>query len=154
MLVGEELAPDGSRWTLVEIAEWAAAHGLELSIASLSRHKSNHLHPAIQAAVETERIIAALSQATGKTLSLQSAVVNVIASKALTLLNNLDLADVRPERALEIAVRAVDSAARLARTERMLVPEVAKAVGQRLATAGLSESTIAEIEEQILGLRR
>jgi hypothetical protein len=154
MLLHDELHPEGRPYKYEEIVAWCAGQGLETSMGGLSRHRNHHLQPALQAALETEKLIEAISNATGKKMSVQHAVVNVIATKALKLLNDLDFSELKGEKVLEVIVRSVDAAAKLARVEQFLNKETAKEVGEKLKGHGLSEEVIREIEEQILGLQR
>lgn len=58
LLEGEE------RMTYAEIVDWCAARGLQTSTGALSRHRGNHLQPALAAALETQAVVDAISSAT------------------------------------------------------------------------------------------
>ncbi|NJK43495.1 MAG: DUF3486 family protein [Pleurocapsa sp. SU_196_0] len=156
MLVGETLHEDGTRFEYAEIIDWASAHGLQISAGGLSRHRTNHLNPAVQAALETERMISAVSAATGKKLSLHTAIANAIAAKALRVLNDRDgdFDAMQLEKLLTLALRSGEVASRLERTEAAVTKEIAEVATEKMQQRGISAEVIAEIEEQILGMRR
>ncbi|AGK05827.1 hypothetical protein K649_12705 [Meiothermus ruber DSM 1279] len=148
MLLGNELTPDGRRWRMEEIAAWAQQRGLETSIAALSRHKNNHLHPAMQAALETERMVEAISQATGRKLSVARAYANAVLAKTLRVLDDLDwqsLDDNQRLRAIDRGLRAGEVLSRLERADVRL--EVAAKVEATLSEAGASAEIIRRVRE-------
>lgn len=55
MLIGNVLKQDGSRFTFEDIQEWARLHGVSVSKAGLSRHKTEHLMPRLPAQVAAEK---------------------------------------------------------------------------------------------------
>jgi glutathione S-transferase len=155
-LIGDKLNGDGSRLTYEQIVDWALFRGLDTSTGALSRHRTNHLQPALSAALETQQVIDAISSATGKKLSVQTAVVNIVTTHILRRLNSLkdDKFDgVDLEKLLNLVPRLAEVAGKLERTETAL-QDVAKATTEKLTSKGISEETIREIEEQILGMRR
>lgn len=153
MLTGETRTPEGAYYRYEEIVGWAAERGLEISAGGLSRHRSNHLMPAVGQALETQTVMEAISKATGKQLSLHAAVVNVIAHKALRLLDETDLKDLDPIKALGLAVRSAEAALRLEKTERLLTKDVAAKVEKKLATApGISPEILKTIRQELYGL--
>lgn len=154
LLLGETTHEDGQIWKYSEIVDWCQAHGLIISEASLSRHRSGHLMPAVQAAVETQKAMDAIANATGKKLSLHSAVVNVIATKALRLLDQADLEDVDIDKVLRLAVQAARVSLQIEKVEHYLSKETAQEVSSKLAHNGVPEHVIRQIEEEVLGLRR
>jgi hypothetical protein len=152
MLLGETLTPDGVRYAYGEIIDWASARGLQISAGALSRHRNNHLAPALQAALETEQMVSAISAATGKKLSLHSAVINIIAAKIIRQLEDVDVSSVDTAKLLTIATKAAEVAGKLERTEQALTPKQAAEVSQKLESRGISTEVITEIEH-ILGMR-
>lgn len=155
MLLGEERRDDGRPYTYADVCDWAAAHGLEISEAGLSRHRNAHLQPAVMAALESERAMQAISTATGRQLSIHRALANVVVSKLLKRLNDDDaLEGVGLEKALRVGMRAAEVALKLEKAERVWSAETAEAVKGKLRENGLSEDVIREIEEQVLGLHR
>lgn len=153
MLLGESKRPDGRQYRFADIVDWAGDQGLKLSEASLSRHFHNHVQPSIAQSLETQRYMEAVAKATGKKLSLHSALANVIATKALRLLNDSDLSEVDPEKVMRLALMAGRNSMHIEKAEHLLNRETADQVGEKLKREGLSPEIIREIEEQILGLR-
>lgn len=152
-LLGERRTPEGAYFRYEEIVAWANQQGLDISSGGLSRHRSNHLLPAVGQALETQAVMEAVAKATGKQLSLHSAVVNVIAHKALRLLDETDLKDLDPIKALNLAVRSAEAALRLEKTERILTKDVAAKVEKKLSTApGISPEILKTIRQELYGL--
>ncbi|MCL6529685.1 MAG: DUF3486 family protein [Meiothermus ruber] len=152
MLLGNHCKDDGSRWRMEEIVDWGRERGLHTSIAALSRHKNNHLNPAIQAALETERMVEAISQATGRKLSVARAYANAVLAKTLRVLDDLDwqsLDDNQRLRAIDRGLRAGEVLSRLERADVRL--EVAAKVEQTLSEAGAGAEIIRRVRE-IYGL--
>lgn len=156
LLLGDNTHEDGSRYTYEEIVDWCSANGLETSTGALSRHRGNHLQPALAAALETQAMVDAVTAATGKKLSLHTALMNSVAAKVLRLLNEKseELDSVSLEKMLSWAWRYSEVAGKLEKNELSLRQDVAKATTEKLTSKGISEETIREIEEQILGMRR
>lgn len=152
MLLGNELKEDGTRWRMEEVVQWCLDRGLHTSIAALSRHKNNHLNPAIQAAIETERMVEAISAATGRKLSVARAYANAVLAKTLRVLDDLDwqsLDDNQRLRAIDRGLRAGEVLSRLERADVRL--EVAAKVEQTLSEAGAGAEIIRRVRE-IYGL--
>lgn len=145
MLLGEQRKADDVPYTYDEIVAWAAQRGVQLTPSSLSRHRHNHLQPAVQAAIETQRYMDAMAKATGRKLSLHSAVANVIASKTLRELNDLDVKEMDPEKLLRVALRAAEVSLKIEKAERLLTEEVVQQIDEKLVSAGLKPETLAEI---------
>ncbi len=156
ILIGETLLEDGTRFEYSEIIRWASDKGLQISAGGLSRHRTNHLNPAVQATLETQRMIDAVSAATGKKLSMHTAIANAIAAKTLRLLNDkeADFDAMQLEKLLALALRAGEVAGKLERTENAVKTEVMEAASEKMKAGGISADVIKEIEEQILGMRR
>jgi glutathione S-transferase len=155
LLLGDTLHDDGSRFTYEEIVDWCAAQGLTTSTGALSRHRNNHLQPALAAALETQAVVDAITAATGKKLSLHTALANSVAAKVLRLLNEKsdELDKVALDKLLGWAWRYSEVAGKLERNEAALREDVAKTTSEKLTAKGISAETIKEIEEQILGMR-
>lgn len=152
MLLGNEAKEDGSRWRMEEVVEWCRDRGLQTSIAALSRHKNNHLHPALQAALETERMVEAIGQATGRKLSVARAYANAVLARTLRLLDEVNwqnLDDNQRLRAIDRGLRAGEVLSRLERADVRL--EVAQKVEATLSQAGASAEMIRRVRE-IYGL--
>lgn len=155
MLLGEERRDDGNLYRYADIVDVVSAHGLDVSEASLSRHRSAHLQPAVMAALESQRAMDAIAAATGKKLSLHQAMVNVVISKLLTRLNEDEALDgVGLEKALRIGMRASEVGLKIEKAERVWSAETTDAMKGKLRERGLSEEVIREIEESVLGLSR
>lgn len=152
MLLGETRGPDDQLLTYEAIIEFAAGEGVTLTASSLSRHRHNHLQPSLQMALETQRHMDAIAEATGRRLTLHSAVANVIATKTLRLLDDMDVSEIAPERLLRVALRAAEVGLKLERAEAALSPEVAKQIDDRLSAAGLSPEVLERIRTEVYGL--
>lgn len=132
MLMHEERRDDGSPYRYADIVDFAAAHGLTLSDTSLGRHRSDHLQPSVMATLEAQRAMDALSTATGRKLSLHSAVANVIATKALRLLDDADLSAVSIDKVLRVAMRAAEVSLKIEKAEVSLSVEKVREVDAKL----------------------
>jgi hypothetical protein len=159
MLIGETKLLDGKQPTFEDIVAWAADGGVEISTGGLSRHLNNHVLPAIGAALEVKATIEAISRATGKHLSLESAFANVFVHRTLKLLEGYDLEKIDPKaipKLLDAAVKASALSVQIDKLERVISKESVKDVSDKIrkGAPGLSEEAIREIEESILGLRR
>lgn len=151
-LLGDELHDDGTGWTYEEIVDFAAGRGLQLSPAALSRHRTNHLQPSVAMALETQRYMDAIAQATGRKLSVHSAVANVIATKTLKQLDDLDASEMDPEKLLRVALRAAEVSLKIEKAERYLSAETVEQIDETLVKAGLDPETLTQIRE-MYGLR-
>ncbi len=147
MLLGEQRTSDDVLFTYDEIVQWAAGRGVQLTPSSLSRHRHNHLQPAVQAAIETQRYMDAMAKATGRKLSIHSAVANVIASKTLRQLDDLDVKDLDPEKLLRVALRAAEVSLKIEKAEALLTAEVVEKVDATLRKAGVAPETLQAIRE-------
>jgi glutathione S-transferase len=143
------------RLTYAEIVDWCAAKGLQTSTGALSRHRNNHLQPALAAALETQAVVDAITAATGKKLSIQSAVVNIVTTHILRRLNSLEdneLGGVKLEALLKLVPRLAEVAGKLEKTETALSETQVQAVGAKLETAGLDKATLERIKKELYGL--
>ena len=155
MLSREITRDDGRHYRYEDIVTWANDRGLYISESGLSRHRSNHQQPSLQAALQAQDYIDAINAATGRKLSLHSALSNIIVSKVLRLLDDSDLSEIDPEKAMRLAIMAGRNAMHFEKTEKLLrEKEVAQEVSDKLRTEGLSDDVIAQIEEKVLGLTR
>ncbi len=152
MLLGETRGSDDQLLTYDAIIEFAAGEGATLTASSLSRHRHNHLQPSLQMALETQRHMDAIAEATGRRLTLHSAVANVIATKTLRLLDDMDVGEMRPDALLRIALRAAEVGLKLEKAEAALSPEVAKQIDDKLTAAGLSDEVLDKIRREVYGL--
>ncbi len=156
MLLGDTTHDDdGSRYTYLEIVDWCAAHGLSISTGGLTRHRNSHLQPALAAALETQAVVDAITAATGKKLSLQTAMTNIVTTMILRRinaaseeeLNTLDL-----ENMLKLVPRIAEVGGKLERTEHGLAHKTVEAVGEKLNNAGLEPEVIERIKKDLYGL--
>lgn len=152
LLLGDERREDGELYRYVDIVAWAADRGLSITEAGLSRHRTNHVQPAVMAAIESQKYMDAIAQATGRQLSIHSAVANVIASKTLRQLNDLEFSEMNPERVLRVALRAAEVSLKLEQAERGLAAEVVERVDEKLKKAGLQPETLEQIRTELYGL--
>lgn len=152
MLLGNEPRDDGSRWRLEDIVAWAKERGLHTSIAALSRHRNSHLNPAIQAALETERMVEAIGQATGRKLSVARAYANAVLAKTLRILDDLRWEELDADQRLRAIDRGLRAGEVLSRLERVDVKtEVAEKVEKTLSEAGAGPDLIQKVR-QVYGL--
>lgn len=158
-LLGDVRKPDGAPYRIEDIVAWAAERGEALSAASLSRHRTNHLLPALGAALEAQQVMEAIGQATGKQMSLQAAFTNVLIHKLLRYLETFDPSEIDPKavgRMLETGVRAVTASLQLEKAERIFSKDqaamMAEKVERRLAARNLDPETLATIRQEIYGL--
>mgnify|MGYP001072070075 CR=1 FL=1 len=151
-LLGDVRNVDDRLYTYDEIVEWAAGEGVSLTPSGLSRHRHSHLQPSVLMALETQRYMDAIAKATGRKLSLHSAVANVIATKTLRELDGLDASQLDPEKLLRVALRAAEVSLKIEKAEQQLSPEVAAKIDERLTAAGLEEDVLRRIRSEIYGL--
>lgn len=151
-LLGDVRGPNDKLLTYVEITAWAAEHGVSLTPSGLSRHRHGHLQPSVMMALETQRYMDAIAKATGRKLSLHSAVANVIATKTLRQLDDLDAADIAPEKLLRVALRAAEVSLKIEKAEAMLSPEAAKQIDEKLTASGLAPDVLERIRKEVYGL--
>lgn len=160
MLTGETERPGGGLYRQQDILAWAQQRGEQLSAASLSRHYSAHVQPALKAMLETEARLDALRKATGKQLTLQSVFVNILTDKGIRLLNALDEGELETldaktkQRFIQNVNQAVRNAVNIQRTEALLTKEeVAESVTESLKRRGLTDETIELVQRDLLGMR-
>lgn len=152
LLLGDERREDGELYRYQDIVTWAADRDLNITEAGLSRHRTNHVQPAVMAAIESQKYMDAIAQATGRKLSVHSAVANVIASKTLRQLNDLEFSELNPERVLRVALRAAEVSLKLEQAERGLAAEVVERVDEKLKASGLQPETLEQIRTELYGL--
>lgn len=153
-LMGKEVRDDdGERYSYDEIVDWAAAHGLSLSKAGLSRHKTDHLMPDVLGAIEAQRQVEAIAQATGQTLGMETAFLNMLVNKAIRALDGHDI-DLTQKGAITGITRAIETLLRVKKAEVAFSQEKLEEAKGKMRSKGLSEDAIKEIEESVLGLRR
>lgn len=151
-LLGDVRNVDDRLFTYDEIVEWAAGEGVTLTSSGLSRHRHGHLQPSVMMALETQRYMDAIAKATGRKLSLHSAVANVIATKTLRQLDDLDASQLDPEKLLRVALRAAEVSLKIEQAEQQLSPEVAAQIDERLTAAGLAPEVLERIRTEVYGL--
>jgi len=152
-LMGKETDEEtGERYSYDQIIDAAAAHGLAISKAGLSRHKSDHLMPDVLASIETQRQVEAIAQATGQTLGMETAYLNMLVNKAMRKLSESELTD--DGKWLSTSVRAIEALLKVRKAELHFSKEKLEEAKGKMRSGGLSEEAIREIEESVLGLRR
>jgi hypothetical protein len=151
-LMGKETHDDGERYTFDEIVDWAAAHGTQISKAGLSRHRTDHLMPDVLGAIEAQRQVEAIAQATGQTLGMETAFLNMLVNKAMRKLGEHELAD--DGKWLGTVVRGIEVLLKVKRQELVISREKMEEAKGKMRRGGLSEDAIREIEESVLGLKR
>lgn len=152
-LLGDVRTADDALFTYDDIVQWAIIeHDITLTPSGLSRHRHSHLQPSVLMALETQRYMDAIAKATGRKLSLHSAVANVIATKTLRELDGLDASKLDPEKLLRVALRAAEVSLKIEKAEQALSPEVAAKIDERLSNAGLKPEVLERIRTEIYGL--
>lgn len=156
-LMGKEVRDDdGERYSYDEIIDWAAAHGLNLSKAGLSRHRTDHLMPDVLGAIEAQRQVDAIAQATGQTLGMEQAAMNILLNKWMRALDKVEDLDLNAKGALGAGVRAVEALLKVKKAELHFSKEkLAEADKKITATAqakGLDAETLAAIRRDLYGL--
>ncbi|MHA0043470.1 hypothetical protein [Deinococcus sp. PEB2-63] len=152
-LLGKETDEDGERFTFEQIIDWAAAHGTVISKAGLSRHRTDHLMPDVLGAIEAQRQVDAIAQATGQTLGMEQAFLNMLVNKAIRSLDGAEL-DLTQKGAINGVIRAIEALLKVKKAEVVFSREKLDAAKNTMRGKGLSEEAIREIEEQVLGLKR
>ncbi|MGM9319805.1 phage protein Gp27 family protein [Deinococcus aquaticus] len=152
-LMGKEVDEDGERYTFDQIIDWAAAHGTVISKAGLSRHRTDHLMPDVLGAIEAQRQVEAIAQATGQTLGMEQAFLNMLVNKAIRALDGAEL-DLTQKGAINGVTRAIETLLKVKKAELHFSQEKLDKAKDTMRGKGLSEETIREIEEQVLGLKR
>lgn len=152
MLSREITQDDGRHYRYEDIVNWANDQGLTISESGLSRHRSNHQQPSLMAALDTQKYIDAVSAATGRKLSLHSALSNIIVSKALRLLDDTDLKEVDIEKVMRLAVMAGRNALHIEKTEAVLTKATVASVEEKLVRSGASPEAIKLVKEELYGM--
>ncbi|BDP42909.1 hypothetical protein DAETH_28780 [Deinococcus aetherius] len=154
-LMGKEVDEEsGERYSYEEIVDWAAAHGLQISKAGLSRHKSDHLMPDVLGAVEAQRQVEAIAQATGQVLGMETAFLNMLVSKAMRALDGVDL-EMNP-KVLNATVRSIEVLLKVRKAELALtrdkIAEADKKVTALAAQSGMAPDVLRAIRRDLYGL--
>lgn len=152
MLSRELTQDDGRHYRYEDIVTWANDRGLYISESGLSRHRSNHQQPSLMAALDAQKYIDAVSAATGRKLSLHSALANVIVSKALRLLDDTDLKEIDLEKVMRLAVMAGRNAMHIEKAEKVLTKATVESVEEKLTKSGASPESIALVKSELYGL--
>lgn len=152
MLSRDTLRPDGEHYRYADIVGWTEAHGLTISPTGLSRHRSEHQQPSLQAALRAQDYIDAVSAATGRKLSIHSALSNIIVSKVLRLLDDSDLSEIDPEKAMRLAIMAGRNAMHIEKAEKVLTKATVDTVEEKLTKSGASPEAIALVKAELYGL--
>jgi len=142
----------GDPFSYEEIIDWAAAHGLSISKAGLSRHRTDHLMPDVLAAIEAQRQVEAIAQATGQTLGMETAFLNMLVNKAMRALSDKDL-DIGAKGVLGSSIRAIEMLLKVRRAEVVFSKEKIDAAKGKMRTAGVSEEALRTMDE-LLGVQR
>lgn len=153
-LMGKETDDDGERLSYDQIIDWAAAHGLVISKAGLSRHKSDHLMPDVLGAIEAQRQVEAIAQATGQTLGMETAFLNMLTNKAMRKLGEQELSD--DGKWLGTVVRGIEVLLKVKRQEvafsKEKLAEADKKISETAKAKGLDAETLAAIRRDLYGL--
>ncbi|WP_243092556.1 phage protein Gp27 family protein [Thermus hydrothermalis] len=153
MLLGEEVEADGRPYSHAGIAAWLKARGYEVSESSVRRHV-RHLSPALERALEMERLVDAVERATGKRLSFAHALANIVVHRALRYLDAVELTpdQVEPEKMLRIGLHAAQTLLSLERVDRRVKEEAAQVVEERLRARQIEPEVIEAIKRDLYGL--
>lgn len=153
-LMGKETHEDGERYSYEELVDWAAAHGLQISKAGLSRHRTDHLMPDVLSAMEAQRQVEAIAQATGQTLGMETAFLNMLVNKAMRALDGVDL-EMNP-KVLNATIRSIEVLLKVKKAEVLLsrekIAEADKAITAKAREKGLDPETLASIRRDLYGL--
>lgn len=160
MLVGEERNDDDQTYTMDEIVAWVVRQdGPDITRGSLSRHHRNHVQPSWRQMLQMQRQMEALSEATGKQLTLPSVFTNVLISKGVRYLDSLDeagLGELDPHKLLNIMNAAARNAMHLRKAEALLSKQVVEKVDQQLSEKlrdrGIDPDVLATIKAELYGL--
>lgn len=154
-LMGKETHEDGERYSYDEIVDWAAAHGLQISKAGLSRHTGNHLMPDVLGAIEAQRQVEAIAQATGQTLGMETAFLNMLVNKAIRALDGAEV-DLTQKGAISGITRAIEVLLKVKKAEVQFsaakLAEADKAITATAKAKGLDPDTLAAIRRDLYGL--
>lgn len=152
MLSRDLTRDDGEHYRYDDIVDWAAARGFTISESGLSRHRSNHQQPSLMAALEAQNYVDAIGAATGRKLSIHSALSNIIVSKVLRLLDDSDLSEIDPEKAMRLAIMAGRNAMHIEKAEKVLTKATVDTVEEKLTKSGASPEAIALVKAELYGL--
>lgn len=150
MILGEEVDEVGRPFSFQGISEWLKGEGHDISESSVRRH-ARHMSPALERALEMERMVEAVERATGKRIPFASALANIIVHRTLRQLEGLDLSQVEPERLLRIGLQAAEVVLRLERMDRTLKEQVVEKVGQKLK-GQIDLALLEELKREVYGL--
>ncbi|WP_295823350.1 hypothetical protein [uncultured Deinococcus sp.] len=151
-LLGKETDEDGERYTFEQIIDWAAAHGTVISKAGLSRHRTDHLMPDVLGAIEAQRQVDAIAQATGQTLGMEQAALNILLNKWMRALSNQEEFDLSAKGALNAGIRAVEALLKVKKAELSFSREQLDKAKDTMRGKGVSEDTLRMLDE-VLGAR-
>jgi hypothetical protein len=149
-LMGKELRDDGERYSYEQLLDYAEENGLKLSKAGLSRHRSDHLMPDVLHAIEAQRQVEAIAQATGQTLGMPTAFLNILVNKAMKALSEHEFDD--SGRWLNTSVRAIEVLLKVQKAELVFSTAKLEEAKGTLRQNGVSEDTIRMVDE-LLGAR-
>lgn len=154
-LMGKETHDDGERYTFDEIVDWAAAHGTQISKAGLSRHRTEHLMPDVLGAIEAQRQVEAIAQATGQTLGMETAFLNMLVNKAMRALGDAEL-DISAKGVLGSTIKAIETLLKVRKAEVQFSREKLEAADKAItATAqakGLAPDVLLAVRRDLYGL--
>lgn len=150
-LMRKEMRDDGEPYTFEQIVDWAEEQGLKTSKAGLSRHKTDHLMPDVLGAIEAQRQVEAIAQATGQTLGMETAFLNMLVNKAMRALGEKDL-DISAKGVLGSTIRAIETLLKVRKAEVAFSKEKLEAAKSTMRKAGVSDDTIRAVDE-LLGVR-
>ena len=141
----------GEPFSYDEIIDWAAAHGLTISKAGLSRHKTDHLMPDVLGAIEAQRQVEAIAQATGQTLGMETAYLNMLVNRCMRALENVELD--KEGNWLNTSVRAIEALLKVRKAELTFSKEKLDEAKGKMRTAGVSEDAL-RVMDELLGVQR
>lgn len=154
MLLGKETHQDDEPYTFDEIIDWAAAQGLTISKAGLSRHRTNHLMPDVLGAIEAQRQVEAIAQATGQTLGMETAFLNIVVNKALRAMETVEFDN--SGKWLGTVVKSIETLLKVKKTEMVFskekLAEADKKITETAKAKGLDAETLAAIRRDLYGL--
>lgn len=154
-LMGKETHDDGERYTFDEIVDWAAAHGTQISKAGLSRHRTDHLMPDVLGAIEAQRQVEAIAQATGQTLGMETAFLNMLVNKAIRALDGAEV-DLTQKGAINGITRAIEVLLKVKKAEVQFsaakLAEADKAITATAQAKGLAPDVLLAVRRDLYGL--
>jgi glutathione S-transferase len=150
-LLGKELDEEGERYSYEVIIDWAAAHGVTISKAGLSRHRTDHLMPDVLQAIEAQRQVEAIAQATGQTLGMETAFLNMLVNKAMRALDGAEV-DLNAKGAITSITRAIEVLLKVKKAEVTFSREKVEEAKGKMRSNGASEDVLRVVDE-LLGAR-